>query len=200
LLEPTIPPEPSRLQRLRARFGQRSAGLLLALAFEALIVLALFTMAPWTPKEDRPSLAIFGLTPEEAPAEAEQEESAAPAPTAETAPSDSDTPEQPPAEAEDVPTQPQQPVTAPPAIPSWIPMTRDQMAAADIATRQGPPTPAPPSRSRPVYGPVDTGRSANMSGDSERAASRSTPRPGIAALIQTNFVATSPPRPVRAGA
>lgn len=168
MLEPTTLPEPSRLARFRARFGQRSAGLFLALALEGLIVLALFTMAPWTPKEDRPSLAIFGLTPDEAPAEAEQEESAAPAPAAEPAPTDPAAPEPPPTEAEDVPTDPQQPVTAPPAIPSWIPMTRDQMAAANIATSQGPPTPAPPSRSRPVYGPVDTGRGANMSGDSER--------------------------------
>lgn len=139
-------------QRLRGRWGRRMASLLLALLVEGLLLLALLTLAPEIAPRREVVMKVFGISPEP---EAEQ------AATAE---------EQ--AEPEAADARPQvarpQPPETPPPLPEppparlrvpFIPLTPDEMAAADIAPSPSRADPSP--RTRATIGPPAPARSGD---------------------------------------
>lgn len=168
----TAMPEERWSDRLRERFGRRAAGIVLALAFEALLVLALLTIAPTLTRVEDSSMATFDVAPEaEAPAPAEPEPAAAEPERAETPPADT-APPPPLPEIARVAPPPVLNVAPPP--PPFIELSREEMASADIAR----PAAAPAARAAP-YGPPAP--SAGSSGDTERVGTAPNGEPLYAA-------------------
>jgi protein TonB len=139
---------------------RRGIGITMALVLEALLILALLTLGSGAMREEPVPAAMvsFDARPDEqenpSPAETEEPEFAKAKPAALQQPMLADAPvppaEPPPAEVK--------PVPKPPAL---IPLSRDQMARADISGKKaGPPAPA---KAGPM-GPPDRG----FPGDSER--------------------------------
>lgn len=128
----------------RDRLGQRAIGAVLALAVEALlVVLFLWWLAPFERERREVAMSTFDVAAPPAPEAAE--DAASPAAAAAPQP-EQPQPEPPP---DKPPPQPTPPVEVPP--PAIVPLTPQQMAAADI-TRVAPPPAAPPAPRR-VYGP-----------------------------------------------
>ncbi len=128
-------------ERLSKRLGRRSAATVLALLLEGLLALVLLTLGS---VGSQPEKAQAPLVTFEARPDAEQ----------------SPTPPQPkarePHQAERPPIQPPRPTPPTPSSPPLIPLAREQLAAADIATiPTRPPARAKPSPSQ--MGPPDTG-------------------------------------------
>lgn len=145
--------------RLRARLKRHAPGIVAALLIEVLLVLMLLTLAPDVARRIDVAMSVFNFSPDEGkapePTPEKQEEAAKPKPQQRQR-------VQPPA------TQPPQPTPpaaqTPPLPPPIVPMTREQMAAADLRTmptRPGPPAPGP----RPMMGPPAVGIA---SGDTQR--------------------------------
>jgi len=132
------------IERLRARFGRRAVGIVVALALEALILLLLLTLGQSKPgrPESGPALTTF--------------DARSPEPRAEE-------PEQEPSEAEESPAPPQpdaaEPVEAevaplPQPVPIRIPRPQPTIPTVSPPPRQ-PAAPAEaPRRPRAVLGPV----------------------------------------------
>ena len=138
-------------------WGRKAFGIALALLLEGVLLLALLSMAWLSPSPEKPRVAMTTITVSN-----DQDESAqdAPEPTPDKAqpkqvrpspPQPSTTPT--PQRTASPPAAPVTPVTSPPA---FIPLTRDQMAAADISRL--PAKPGPPGNDAPI-GPAYTGRS-----------------------------------------
>lgn len=154
--------------RVRARFTPRVAAILLTLLIEGLVLVLLFTMSPTFVRMRDSALAVFDVGAEPAPAPSAED--AAPAPAGRAA-------------EESAPTEParETPPPLPRAQPApsallLVPITRDQMAAADLATM--PPRAAPDAGTRRgKMGPVNSG----VSGDSEHVGSAPNGEPMYAA-------------------
>ena len=142
-------------ERIRAEFGQRAAGIVLALLLEGLLALLLLTLAPSIKPHEEAAVTVFNLDPSPDSEQAED-------------PPETKVPDAPPAkQLPQSEQEPHQPVETPPAPadPPWMELSRAQMAAADIGAIS--PRPAPPSAaSQPVVGPPDTG----TPGDTQRVA------------------------------
>ena len=139
---------PTRSAWLRERLGHRAAGIIVALALEALLILLLFTLG--VAREEPPEPAGITLTTFDA-GEAEQE--AAPEPQETSAPE----PNQPREDRteprpQDTPPTPEEPAPATQPKPAFIPMSRDQMANFDISNQ---PQARPPQQRNQVYGPAN---------------------------------------------
>jgi len=132
-------------ERLRAEFGRRATGLVLALALEAILILLLLTLGRTEEEKEEPRQVLSTFDASAAP-----EEQAAPEPQPqEPEPTAQETP---------VPRQPDQPEPAPvPArpAPALIPVPQERMDSFDIS-RIPSPDPVRPAPSRPVMGPADT--------------------------------------------
>ena len=140
-------------ERIRAEFGPRAAGIILTLLLEGLLALLLLTLAPSITPQEEAAVAVFNLD-----ARPDSEQAADPS---ETKVQDAPAVEQLP-QPEPEPHQPVEPRPAP-TDPPWIELSREQMAAADIAVIS--PRPALPSVARqPTAGPPDTG----TPGDTQR--------------------------------
>ncbi|MBB5732553.1 protein TonB [Altererythrobacter atlanticus] len=144
-------PEGSLRERIRAGLGPRAMGIIVALALEALLIGLLLTIG-WVnspPEVMGPAIATFDA--------GDAEPDQAPEPQPETEQEQSVQEQVREAEPTETPPEPVlEPVLEPrpaPSIPAFIPLTRDQMASADIATRES--APAPPAASQPAYGPAD---------------------------------------------
>jgi protein TonB len=143
-------------ERVREAFGRRAAGLVLALLAETLLVLALLTLAPRMTGQGEERTTTFTMSPERAEPSAPDEPAATPltegaareAPPAER-------PAETPLENLPAPTPPPAPVTPSSTPPPVIPLSREQLAATDLALRTPPA--APPRRA--VAGPPDRGSS-----------------------------------------
>lgn len=136
----------ARLARWREKASRRVIGITAAIVCELLLVLILLTVSPEIePKGHGEGHTVFTIEPEsETPDEQPAKETAKAEPTPrERTP---DTPQPP------LPPAPVLPITPPPSV-AVIPMTSEQMAAADITPR----TPSPPAPRRQVAGPPDTG-------------------------------------------
>ena len=160
-------PAPTLRERLRGALGHRAAGIALTLALEALLVLVLLTFGPRIiePKRVAETTTVLNIEapPALQPAEAPPEFAAeAPGETAPTPPDP--VPNDPePVQAQKPDTQrpdrvppPDVQVTKPPAL---IPMTPNQMAAADLSKMPG--RPAKPAAGKPMMGPVGSARSSD---------------------------------------
>ncbi|GGO97562.1 hypothetical protein [Stakelama pacifica] len=142
---------------LRERFGQRFAGLVLALLVELLIALVLLTLGgPTLFKKDdgQASLSVFSVP--DSSEDSEQADEAASAPAAPAQPvQKTETAEAQPTDA--VPPPPDRP--KPPPLPvknstqPWIELSKNDMAASDIEAK---PSASPPKAvaTKKVYGPV----------------------------------------------
>ena len=147
-------------QRLSTPAGRRAAGLGLALLLEALLALLLLTLAPSpAPHREDERMTVFSFAPdtpapvaEPDPAEADPARAATDPQPTEQPPVQQAQPRPTQAEAQPQPAEPA-PVSAPPVI---IPLSREQMAAADVSAQAAPPA-APAAPSRRVYGPPDSG-------------------------------------------
>ena len=145
---PVHPQAGSWIDRIRARFGSRLGGIVLAVAIEILLVLLLTTLAPDIVRKAEPPATVFQMSPEPA-AEPSPEQAAEPSDAHETARTKQEQAPQRPA------PQPASPVQAPIPAPI-ISMSRDAMAAADISKL--PPSPNPPvNKGKAMMGPPDTG-------------------------------------------
>ena len=140
-------------QRDRAR---KALGIALALLLEGLLLLALLSMGWLSPSPEKPRVAMTTITVSNDPEDDTQDtpqparDQAQPEQTPPTPERPRTTPTpQPEARTPPAPTTP----VAPPAV--LIPLTREQMAAADISRQ--PAKPGPQSNDGPI-GPVDTGR------------------------------------------
>ena len=132
--------------RLRAGFERRAAGILFALFIEGLLALLLLTLAPSISEKVAP-MAVFRLDM----IRDEEPESEAEPPEAQSAAA------QPP-ERKSPPTP-----VEPPPVPMELPviqLSREEMAATDIANLPPPTAPAP----RPMMGPP----APTYAGDSQR--------------------------------
>lgn len=136
--------------RLPARFreegGRKAAGAMLALLIECVVLLAVLSLARLNPEEPKRVVALstFSVSDNPQPAETPTEPSAKPAQQApRPAPKPAETPPAPP-----------RPVTPPPAQ-AMIPLTRDQMASADIARL--PAKPDAPAKQPETIGPANIG-------------------------------------------
>lgn len=139
---------------MRAGFGQRASAIVLTLLLEGLMVLLLLTLAPSVVRHEEADITVVSLNP----APVSEQDPAPPEPKAQDSP---------PAEQRPEPEQPlPQPVEPQPApsVPPLIPLSGEQMAAADVAAMR--PRPAPPARRPMMVGPSDTG----TPGDTQRVA------------------------------
>jgi len=135
------------LERLRARFGRRAAGIVLALLMEGLLVLLLLTIgqSDQRPRELRGEVVTFETAP-------------VPAPEPDTPETDRRDPESNEAPPPPEPEQPQPdpaPQVPPPRAP-LIELSRNEMEAANIVNLHPSPAPPAPARRSPM-GPPDTG-------------------------------------------
>ena len=139
--------------RLPARFreegGRKAAGAMLALLIECVVLLAVLSLARLNPEEPKRVVALstFSVSDNPQPAETPTEPSAKPA---QQAPRPAPEPPQP----AETPPAPPHPVTPPPAQ-AMIPLTRDQMASADIARL--PAKPDAPAKQPETIGPANIG-------------------------------------------
>lgn len=154
-------PIPALLPRLPENFremlGRRAAGVLLALLAELLLVLALLTLASGGTRPKGERTTTFSLSPESSRPVAPSEVPAPPAAEREVpeAMPDERLAEVPPEPAPALP-RPVNPVSPPP--PLVILLSREQLAAIDLALR----TPSPPAAATPrgaAAGPPDRGSS-----------------------------------------
>lgn len=154
----------------RERGSQRATGFVLALAAEALLVLAVLSLG-WTRDEPKvPERNLVSVSFEASDRKSEEKAPAAKAaPKAESAPLQAAPPQQ----AVQSPDQTPPATTTPPAI---IPVARDQMAAFDLSRipRQTAPAPAP---GRGMMGPANYG----VPGDSKRVGTAPNGQPMYAA-------------------
>lgn len=148
-MSPPVHPEAgSRIDRIRARFGSRLTGIVLALAIEVLLVLVLTTLAPDIVYKAEPPTSVFQMSPEPQ-AEPSPDKAAEPSEARETAQAKQQQAPQPPT------PQTAAPIQAPMPVPI-ISLSRDAMAAADISKL--PPNPAPAAKAgKAMMGPPDTG-------------------------------------------
>lgn len=137
-------------------WGRKAFGIALALLLEGLLVLALLSMAWLSPTPEKPRVAMTTITVSN---DAKESAKDAPEP-ARDKPKPTQAQPTPPQPA--TPPTPQRPASTPvapvtptaPAI-ALIPLTREQMASADISRL--PAKPGPQASDGPV-GPVNTGR------------------------------------------
>lgn len=165
-------------QRFGDKLGQRTTGIIVAVGLELLLVILLLTIGQ---SDDKPAAPIITVSTfdagseepeqaaeeqvEEAPPETQQAERVDDAPT----PEPLDTPPIPAANPAPVLTRPDLPA------PALIPLSRDDLARADITPR-APAAPATPQRS---YGPSNSGRSGPP--DSQRVGTAPNGQPMYAA-------------------
>ena len=140
-------------ERLRADFGNKATGFILALVLEALLVLLLLTLGQSNGEKERVGsiLSTFNASsgPEEKPTtppEKQKEKSKEAPHSPEQAPQP-DQPQQ--HQQQPQPAQPQPARTT----PALIPLTHDQMASFDIGKMKSAPSQTSPSRA--TIGPVD---------------------------------------------
>jgi periplasmic protein TonB len=164
LLQQSREPEGTRLERLRARYGQRLVSLVLALLAEAVLVLAVLSLglADQQPKPPGTRLVSVDVAPDKKP------ESVKPDPERASKPL-----QQP--KLTPPPLKPAEQRAAPLA-PKIIPIPRDQMAQFDISNlpRQPDAVPAP---GKAAMGPPNLG----VPGDSKRVGSAPNGEPLYAA-------------------
>ncbi|MBW4329973.1 hypothetical protein KY084_03675 [Stakelama sp. CBK3Z-3] len=154
-------------ERWRARYGDRFAGLLLALLVELLLALLLLTLAKPTlfkQADSQQSLSVFDV-----PDSADQSEKADKSPTEQAKPSQQpqprpqpETAQQPTPPPPDRPRPPPQPTKQ--TTPPWIELSQSEMASSDIRSKAPPAPTVSAAPSKPVYGPVappGTGIGAN---------------------------------------
>ncbi len=143
----------SLTERIRSGGGRRAAGIVLALLLEGLLALLLLTLAPSTPRQDEDEVTVFSLDPQPDTVPEPEQPPTPPEPDA-RAPQPAERPASPPPEPSEAPPPPpvEPPTSSPPPL---IQLSREQMAAADIATLPAPP--AAPAPKRPAMGPPDTG-------------------------------------------
>lgn len=150
-------PDRSLAERIRDGFGRRATGIALALLVEALLVLLLITLSPSAPPPRREvAMSTFAVSSEPAP-----EPDPAPAARAAPATPASDAPATPPPEP--LPPRPREPAPTPPPPTPIIPLSRQQMAMANVVAAPAPP-PAAPARRR-MMGPPAPGPSSAGGGD-----------------------------------
>ena len=161
-MDAQMPPNFSPLERLRERFGPRALGFLVALGLELLLLALLLSLGQATiaPGGDGESIATFDVS---APPQAQEQDSPA---EAEEAPAQL----APPTRSEPPPAMPPpalilpRPNTVPAPPPTQavvVPLSRDELASADIANI-APPRPQQRSGGA-AYGPSF----AAAAGDSE---------------------------------
>ena len=140
------------LRRDRAR---KIWGIALALLLEGVLLLALLSMGWLSPSPEKPRVAMTTITvssdqqdsASEPARERERPRETRPSPQPQNTPT-------PPQRPVNTPTPPVTPAVIPPATP-LIPLTREQMAAADISRQPAKPG---PQVSGPMIGPANTGR------------------------------------------
>ena len=136
-------------ERLRAGFGRRATGFVLAMLLEGVLVLLLLTLGqPSAVRQGAEAiLSSFNVkdVPEPAPAPADEPETQ---PAKRAAP--------PPSEPEK--TEPKPP--EPPPLPPIIPLSAKEMATVDIAAIPARPAPRP-SPSQSTLGPPDSGAASD---------------------------------------
>ena len=149
-MEPHLPfPAIPLIDRLREQFGERAVGIAAALALEALLILLLLTLQrpAFAPAGKESTVATFDISappPAQKQAKEEQPQKARPQPESHAVPVP-----KPPPPAAIIPRN--NPMPAPqPMQATIVPMSRDQMASADIANLV-PPTASKPRG--PAYGP-----------------------------------------------
>lgn len=140
-------------ERIRARAGERAAGIVLALLMEALLVLALLTLGQASTQRKFVDMAMvsFDAAPDKAPVTPER---AKPDPK----------PARPLQQPRVQPPTPIPPTLVPPApaAPQLIQLSRKQMAAFDISGL--PRQPSAPAPNKAQMGPADMG----VAGDTKR--------------------------------
>lgn len=164
MLQPISASSDSRLDQLRARFGSRLAGVLLALLAEAVLVLAVLSLglADQQPKPPGTRLVSVEVAPDKAPEPAKPD----PAPASKPLQQPQLTPP---------PLKPAEQRAAPLA-PAIIQIPRDQMAQFDIAQLPRQPA-APATAGKAQMGPPNLG----SPGDSKRVGSAPNGEPLYAA-------------------
>jgi protein TonB len=150
--------------RLRARLGQRTTGLVVALLLETLLILVLITLgrSQEAPKPEPEIVTTVDASPEAEPEPEPQPD--------EPQPADPSAPAEPQPVVDPLPTPPQ----AAPPPPAPVPLRRD-LPSFDLA--RVPQTPARPTARPPAYGPADTG----FPGDSKRVGTTPNGEPMYAA-------------------
>lgn len=154
------------LDRLRARLGQRAAGIALALLVEALLVLVVLSMGLVEQRAKPTDSTLVSVTTRQPPQKAPEPPKPAPSSAAK--------PLQQPREPQPAPKI-AEPVPAP-SMPAIIPISRASMAALDIS-RLPSQLPAAPAPGRAMMGPPNLG----VPGDSRRVGSAPNGEPMYAA-------------------
>jgi protein TonB len=144
----------SSRDRLRESLGHRATSVIIAVVLEALLLLALLTLGRTEPPAAKPEATVIQLI--------DAQPDSAPEPSPRTKPEARQPDTAPPQRS--TPKAIQQPAIKPAiVIPSLIPLSHDEMAAADISKL--PSTPAPsPRKSSGKMGPPNSA----TPGDSER--------------------------------
>jgi len=152
LSQPSSVPNGSWRERIRAALGPRATGILAAVVLEALLLGLLLTIG-WIDTPPQPAgtaVTTFDASssPEEQTTEPEQEQQQQPRTEQRPTPQ--------PTRPSETPPQPEQPPALEPkpapSTPAFIPLSRSEMASADITSQSKAEAPA---ASQPVYGPVD---------------------------------------------
>ena len=165
-------PDPSMSERLRAAFGGRAGGIVLTLLLEGLLVFLLLSFGPHMaqPRKVAETTTVLNIEAPPAPQPVPAPPEAEPQDPSEDAPAAPSPPRPQPQPQAQLPSQPsssfakpnlmppQVQVTRPPAV---MPMTPNQMAAADLSNL---PARDAPAGGKPMMGPVGSARSS----DSER--------------------------------
>lgn len=144
MFQPDDAPPASLIQRIRARFGARAGGVMLTLAFEALLLVLLLSIGRSISSPEPPEQTIVTFEPAAVAADDGEE------PEIEERESQPEARDEPPP-AERQPPPPPRPELPPatPTTPSLVELSPNQMAAADIATiRRQPSRSAPEGRSQ----------------------------------------------------
>ena len=158
---------PARWRDLDSETRRRAIGVTFAVALEVLLILALLTLGSGALREEPVPVAMvsFDARPDAeespSPAETEEPEFAEAKPAALQQPVQAQAPVPPPVRPAEPPPAEVKPLPKPPAL---IPLSRDQMARADISGKKSGP--AAPARTGPL-GPPDRafpGDSARVSG------------------------------------
>jgi protein TonB len=164
---PAVRGWPSLVDRARENFGRRACGIAVALAIEALLLLALLSLGAVNPLKKVVPIAISSFDVRDETKEPEQPDKApkhkVAAPAASHAPQPASQPS----------PQPRQ-VSAPPQPAVIIPLS-PQTQSFDLA--KDPSLPASPSKPAPLIGPLDTPHF----GDSERVGTAPNGQPMYAA-------------------
>lgn len=171
--QPAYASSTSLIERIRAEFGYRATGIVVALLLE-LVILALLLTLGMGKKEEAPLESIVTTFDSDSDEEPSKQPEAKPA---EKKPS-----VQPSAQPQDQPQPDPQPVQQPvvqpqpvPNTPVLIPLSKNQMAQLDISNL--PKAQPAPAQSKQAYGPANSA----SAGDSQRVGTTPNGQPMYAA-------------------